>query len=747
VSTEGHSGVARRPRSVWERAHLNVVALIGAIVAIAILSIVFAVLASARRADAVADTHERDLFAKTIAVQAERVLREIESVAAPADAVRAVRQDRDRSWIDRRIGTQLRGFFRHDFVFVIDANDELLYSFQDNDRSFQNWFQKPRRDLDPVIAHLRNGPAAGDQPYHPNTIEHPKRMAQFRQFLGRPAVIAGILAAPIDPKEATADDRMAPIILSVKFIGDDMLSDIAARLNLRNLRRVETAAIPAGDTVFDLGGDHGETMARIAWTPQRPGAEIAWSVVPFVGLALASFAILAAFVFSYMRRATTTIAQGETRLRHLALQDPLSGLPNRIFFGERLEAAIHAVRNGAVLASVFYIDLDHFKDVNDTLGHPVGDELIRNVTLRLSRALRGNDLVARLGGDEFAVLAPNTPDRATAEAIAERILSSLCAPYSVNGHTIAIGASIGIAMFDQHAERATDIMRYADMALYRAKNEGRNRACIYDSAMDADLTERKELERDLRQALADNRLHLHYQPMVNASGNDVIGVEALARWHHPARGDVPPREFIPIAENSGLIIALGEWVLRRACSDARMWANLTMAVNVSPQQFRRGDFVDMVERILCETGYPATRLELELSEGTLIGNVDTVEAAMLRLKALGVCLTLDDFGVGHSSLLYLRRFPFDKLKIDNSFVSSIETAADAAAIVHAIVSLGRGLGMKVTAEGVETAEQQLFLRAAGVHCMQGFRFGRPMRADKIEQRLAPRAGALGTHAG
>jgi diguanylate cyclase len=316
----------------------------------------------------------------------------------------------------------------------------------------------------------------------------------------------------------------------------------------------------------------------------------------------------------------------------------------------------------------------------------------------------------------------------------------LCAPYCINGHNILIGASIGIATIDSHSGTgAADIMRYADMALYRAKNEGRNRACIYDAAMNADLSNRKSLEHDLRQAIDNEGLRLLYQPIVNASGDTMIGVEALARWSHPERGDIEPSQFIPIAEHSGLIIDLGEWVLRQACLDGKAWPGLTMAVNVSPIQFRRPDFVDMVERILGETDFDPSLLELELTESTLLGNVDSAEIAMHRLKAIGVRLALDDFGTGYSSLAYLRRFPFDKLKIDRSFVRSIERAPDAAAIVHAIVSLGRGLGMKVTAEGVETAEQQLFLRAAGVHCMQGYRFGKPGSANIVATRLAMRS--------
>jgi predicted signal transduction protein with EAL and GGDEF domain len=354
----------------------------------------------------------------------------------------------------------------------------------------------------------------------------------------------------------------------------------------------------------------------------------------------------------------------------------------------------------------------------------------------MTRTLRGDDLVARLGGDEFAVITAGGHDQAALEATGARIIAALCAPYSIANQSIVIGASIGIALINQHTGGASDVMRHADMALYRAKNEGRNRACLYDTAMDDNVLKRKLVENELRAAVEKSELHLVYQPIVNNSGEVVVGVEALCRWTHPERGEISPAEFIPIAEHSGLIIALGEWVLRQACLAGKVWPGITVSVNVSPLQFRRTEFVDMVERILDETGFDATRLELEVTESMLLGNVETAEIAMFRLKALGVRLALDDFGTGYSSLLYLRRFPFDKLKIDRSFVRSIERAADAAAIVHAVVSLGRGLGMKVTAEGVETAEQQLFLRAAGVHLMQGYRFGRPSTPADISMRLA-----------
>ncbi len=523
--------------------------------------------------------------------------------------------------------------------------------------------------------------------------------------------------------------------MSVKYIDQDALAAIAEQLRLTHLRELGDAPAPAGDFVYALQDPAGTTIARFAWTPKQPGAEIVSSVIPFIAVALAGFALLAAFVLRYMRRTAAAIAAGETRLRHLAMHDPLCGLPNRIYFSERLESVIDEVRAGSAPAAVFYIDLDHFKDVNDTLGHHIGDELIRNVTLRLSHALRGDDLVARLGGDEFAVVSSMGADTSRTMALAQRMIAAICAPYSISRHNIVIGASIGIAVIDKNCAGAADIMRYADMALYRAKNEGRNRACIYDAAMDADLSQRKLLEADLREAIEENGLQLLYQPIVDKSGEKLLGVEALCRWTHPVRGEIQPNEFIAAAEHSGLIIELGAWVLRRACLDGKAWPDLTVAVNVSPLQFRRTDFCHVVERTLIETEFDASRLELELTETVLLGNADIAEASMIRLKELGVRLALDDFGTGYSSLHYLRRFPFDKLKIDRSFVRSIEKAADAAAIVHAVVGLGRGLGMKVTAEGVETADQQLFLRAAGVHSMQGFRFGKAVSAAAISARL------------
>jgi diguanylate cyclase (GGDEF)-like protein len=732
-----------RPYTNWDRARLSIVVPIGVIVAVAIVCIVVAVLSSAQRADEVAIEQEKQLFTRALDNFGQRVLREVKSVATSQSAIDSVRFKFDPEWANQYVGHWLQTYFQHDYVFIFDAHDRPIYSQIGNKPVDASWLASARPDLMAVVDYMR-----GREPSLRSAVRltapslteggaHPQA-AVIRQIRGHAAVVAAAAVGPLKGL-APALDIAAPIMMSVKYIGSNVLADIAAQLQLTNLRNIGNQPAPAGDLVYELDAREGHEIARFAWMPRQPGAEIVNSVIPFIAVALAGFALLAAFVLRYMRRTAAAIAAGESRLRHLAMHDPLCGLPNRIFFSERLEAVIEEVRAGSSPAAVFYIDLDHFKDVNDTLGHHIGDELIRNVTLRLSNTLRGDDLVARLGGDEFAVISSIGNDSAKTMAVAQRIIAALCTPYAISRHNIVIGASIGIAVIDRNCGAAADIMRYADMALYRAKNEGRNRACIYDAAMDADLSSRKLLEADLRDAIENDRLQLLYQPIVNKSGETVVGVEALCRWTDPVRGEISPNEFIAAAEHSGLIIELGAWALHRACIDGRAWPGLTVAVNVSPLQFRRPDFFDLVERTLADTNFDPARLELELTESVLLGNVDTAEAAMLRLKALGVRLALDDFGTGYSSLLYLRRFPFDKLKIDRSFVLSIEKAADAAAIVHAVVSLGRGLGMKVTAEGVETADQQLFLRAAGVHSMQGYRFGKAVTAAEISTRLHSKA--------
>ena len=458
------------------------------------------------------------------------------------------------------------------------------------------------------------------------------------------------------------------------------------------------------------------------------------AAILIAGLALAT--VLFAAIAFYFHRTTKDLAQTEALSKSLLGRDPLSGLANRLLLNERLDRELARIAAGGTGIAVMFIDLDRFKDVNDTYGHQAGDELIRLVADRILGALSPEDMLARLGGDEFAVIRANVLSLEQAEALARSVLEILTKPFTLSETQVTIGASIGVALAPEHARNREGLMKLADAALYQAKAEGRNRARFFQSHMDEAVRMRKVVEEELRLAIEQDQLVLHYQPLVSADGQRIVGLEALVRWPHPTRGMISPADFIPIAEERGLVIPLGDWVLRRACRDGCRWPGLRIAVNVSAIQFRHRDFVGNVTAALKDTGFEASRLELELTEGVVVADADAAEEAMVELRALGIHLALDDFGTGYSSLIYLRRFAFDKIKIDRSFLESMEVTGESAILVHSIVHLGRALGLVVTAEGVETAEQHRFLQALGCHQLQGFLFSRPVPADNIDRMLA-----------
>jgi diguanylate cyclase (GGDEF)-like protein/PAS domain S-box-containing protein len=427
----------------------------------------------------------------------------------------------------------------------------------------------------------------------------------------------------------------------------------------------------------------------------------------------------------------------EARIRHMAHHDALTGLPNRLLFRDRLQQALARAPRAGEGVAVLCLDLDRFKEVNDTLGHAFGDRLLEAVTERLQAGTREADTVARLGGDEFAVVQVGLAQPEGADALARRLTEALSRPFDLDGHEVLVGTSVGVALFPVDGDDPERLLRRADLALYRAKAEGRGTHRFFEEQMDAHLRARRALEHDLRRAIAERRLELHYQPQVDLTDGRVVGAEALLRWRHPERGHVPPAEFVPLAEETGLIVPLGDWVLKTACAAAAAWrAPLQVAVNLSPVQFRQPDLAGAVERILRGSGLEPSRLELEVTEGVLLQETEATLATLRHLKALGVRIALDDFGTGYSSLSYLRRFPFDKIKIDRSFVRGLGQESGAAAIVRAVVALSRSLGMRSNAEGVETDGQAELLLAEGCGEVQGFRYGRPMPGDAFAALVA-----------
>jgi diguanylate cyclase (GGDEF)-like protein/PAS domain S-box-containing protein len=423
--------------------------------------------------------------------------------------------------------------------------------------------------------------------------------------------------------------------------------------------------------------------------------------------------------------------RAEERIRHLAHHDPLTGLPNRILFHDRLVQALTQAERSDAKVAVLCLDLDRFKAVNDLHGHAAGDELLRRVAAKLQVGLRKGDTVARLGGDEFAIIQAGLARPEQATRLAERVIGTVPDGCGPDGTGAEIGISVGIALFPEDGLNAGTLVRKADMALYRAKTEGRGTYRAFEPGMDAKLQMRRILERELRAAIGGGGLAIHYQPQAATATGEISGFEALVRWLHPERGLVPPSEFIPLAEETGLIRPLGEWVLRTACLEATRWPpHLRLGVNLSPVQFR-ADLPGLIAGILEQTGLMAGRLELEITEGVLIKDVENALAILRELRALGVQVAMDDFGTGYSSLGYLQRFRFDRIKIDRSFVADLLKRSEAAPIVKAIVGLSTSLGMSVIAEGVENEQQLAVLRREGCNEVQGYLIGRPMPAADV----------------
>jgi len=429
----------------------------------------------------------------------------------------------------------------------------------------------------------------------------------------------------------------------------------------------------------------------------------------------------------------TERTRAEEKIRHMARHDSLSGLPNRAAFRDEMEQALKRVRRGQMIA-VMCLDLDHFKNVNDTLGHVLGDKLLCAAADRLKDVVRETDTIARLGGDEFAVLQTGLDKPEAAGSFAQRIITAINQPYDLDGHQVVVSTSVGIAIAPGDGNTTEQLLRNADMALYRAKSDGRSTYRYFEPEMDQQLQARRSLEIDLRNAVANGEFQLFYQPQVDAVTERITGCEALLRWNSPTRGMVPPTEFIPLAEEIGLIVPIGEWVLKQACCEAASWTEpVRVAVNLSPAQFKSRSVMQSVINALAVSGLDASRLELEITESVLLHDNEATLATLHQLRSFGIKISMDDFGTGYSSLSYLRSFPFDKIKIDRSFIKDISDKGDCAAIVKAVAGLGKGLGIATTAEGVETLEQLAHVRQEGCTEVQGYFFSAPQPAAALRE--------------
>jgi diguanylate cyclase (GGDEF)-like protein len=426
--------------------------------------------------------------------------------------------------------------------------------------------------------------------------------------------------------------------------------------------------------------------------------------------------------------------RSEVKIEYMAHHDALTDLANRVLLNERLEQALGRRIHCEELVAVHHLDLDQFKAVNDTFGHPAGDKLLKIVADRLRGIVRESDTIARMGGDEFVIVQAPITDPAAATSLAQRVIALMSEPFELDGHQAVIGASVGIAVGPGDGLRPDRLLRNADLALYRAKGDGRGTFRFFEPAMDLQMQTRRIMEQDLRKALHAGEFELYYQPVVNLASREISGFEALIRWNHPEKGLISPASFIPLAEEIGFIVPIGEWVIRQACATAARWpGNLNVAVNISAVQFRSPGLMQVIVGALAASGLEPTRLEIEITETVLLQQRETTLAVLHQLRALGIRIAMDDFGTGYSSLTYLQCFPFDKIKIDRSFVKDIAENTGSLNIVRAVAALANGLGMTATAEGVETTEQLDRITSEGCTEMQGFLFSKPLPAHEIER--------------
>lgn len=557
--------------------------------------------------------------------------------------------------------------------------------------------------------------------------------AGYLRVEGRPALVGAISITP-DYGRVVSPERAPPIAVTVVFLDGAFLRDVVAELHIADPVISDEPADASRLSVRLPFHDSTIPPAWLSWIPENPGAALLRALLPALLGTAALLLAAAAITLWYARRATRELAASEALASHLAYIDSLSGLANRAMLMRALDERLARIGSDDRLA-VFFLDLDGFKDINDTLGHHIGDQLLAEIGARLKDLALPGMLASRFGGDEFVLIASVGADNHEIEAMGAVIIEAVRRPATVAGHVLSVSGSIGATVAPDHGVEASQLIRLADIAVYRAKAEGRGGVRLFVPRMEREVVRRRDLELDLRRALKEGEFTVYFQPQFSVDGEAVVGFEALVRWLHPTQGIISPGEFIPVAEQTGLITELDLWVLRHSCTQARGWGEVKIAVNLSPVDFRSRNLAATIGEILRETGFPPDRLEIEITENLLIGNHSEAFAALSAFRNMGIRIALDDFGSGYSSLGYIRRFRVDTIKIDRSFTQNIGRSDDAAAIIDCVVRLARALAITVTAEGVETREQLRYLRQVGCHQVQGFLLASPVSVENIDRFL------------
>ncbi len=689
---------------------------------------------------------EMALIDNALSQSVARVAGEQKSAAKWHDAARAIKtNNKTQKWTNTEIGKYLFTNYGHQIVFVIDEKNEPVAAFAYGKEAPITSFATYRDSLAPLANDIRKHT---NNRYFPKDGKYvkPHQRYEFLQgeknsrwagnflSIGDKPVIASALNIPPYATDSASPSK-SNILVSIVHVDQSLMNDIGEALLLGDLTIMPTTHSASAPNERAFVTDDGKTVAKLSWTAAKPGRLMLALVLPLVIIASLAAGSTTSSLFRRLTLASKILADREAKAIHQALHDPLSGLPNRRSFVKSMESELARCRTTHIRLAVAYVDIDHFKDVNDTLGHRMGDKLISAVGARLKSALRPGDILARFGGDEFAALRLIEPGENGA-TFGKDLNRAFALPIDMFEQSLRVTGSIGITVVDDYNLTISDIMRHADIALYRAKDEGRACFALFTNEMAQSIEDRRVIETDLQKAIRLGSLTMVYQPLIDCVSNKIKGVEALVRWSHPERGPISPGVFIPIAESTGLMPALGEWVLDQVFADAGKWPNLEVAVNLSPAQIRHLNLVPELRKLLRKHNLDASRIVLEITEGVLLEQTETTAATLAEIRELGFKFALDDFGTGYSSLSYLRQFHFDKIKIDQSFVHGATEASQAIKIVHAVTELGKSLNMSVVAEGIENEYEAELMINAGCNELQGYYFSRPVQGAAIDAFFA-----------
>ena len=722
--------------------------MVGAALALLSAALVVVVAYAGWSANRAAVERERQLVENALDQSVSRVLDQQKAIAWWDDAViNAQARPLDLEWIETNIGLYFYETYGHDEILIVDADNQPIYANVGGELTdAAAAYARHAAVFDQMVAEARSGTnnelRRRDRAFRESNSNYSALLgASFGRWAGHimmmdgePAVVAALSIVPnID---ASLVEGAPHLLLSVVKVDQTFMNEVGGSLLISDLTASETPERGSGILSQPFMADDGAEVGYLNWTPRRPGRTLLMFLLPLVALSVVSASVFTWVMINRLKNASNELHERERKAQHEAKHDQLSGLPNRRFFTEALQDALDELvqeRSDRHVA-VAYVDVDRFKDINDTLGHQAGDALIMSVAERLRSAVEPGDVLARFGGDEFAIMRRAGSVR-DAGNLVKRLRAAFDVPFFIHGQAMRISSSIGVAMAPEHGMSPDEMMRNADIALYQSKGHGRDRAMLFTAEMSAQVERRREIEVELHAAIERGDLHLHYQPLVSCADNRIRGVEALLRWRHPTRGFISPAAFVPVAEESGLMPLLGAYVIERALAESRRWPDIDVAINLSPVQFRHVDLVQLLERLIAKYQVDPSRVVLEVTEGVMMESTERNRNILDAIRALGFKIALDDFGTGYSSLRYLCDFRFDKIKIDRAFVTGVHERRRSMTIIQSVVTLGRGLGMDIVAEGVETEAEAAVMRLAGVSELQGFYFSKPIPAAGIDALL------------